>query len=310
MLRGHDGEGINSTKFKSKGKEQTFDFIESIHAAEVSCHSEEHPAHRFEVELESASFTEEKYELFDNYQRDVHHDFKSTLHGFEKFLVTTPLLSEDIPYPSPPPANLPKKYGSYHQLYRLDGELIAMAVLDILPYCVSSVYFIYGKAWERFSFGKVSALREISLAREIHEAGVSEMRYLYMGFYIQSCQKMRYKSEYAPSYLLDPENYEWFPLEFCKSLLEKNRYACFSEPKHSVQSSPANISDIKPPRILDTSVLNEIRILVPARSSCTSAFIVPVYRTNLWEFDDLREVFEACVEGLGLGLIREITFTL
>lgn len=63
--------------------------------------------------------------------------------------------SEDIPYPSPPPANLPKKYGSYHQLYRLDGELIAMAVLDILPYCVSSVYFIYGKAWEHFSFGKV-----------------------------------------------------------------------------------------------------------------------------------------------------------
>jgi len=63
-------------------------------------------------------------------------------------------------------------------------------------------------------------LREISLAREIHEAGVSEMRYLYMGeyfharlifgterdigFYIQSCQKMRYKGEYAPSYLLDP----------------------------------------------------------------------------------------------------------
>lgn len=38
-----------SSKLKSKGKEQTFDFIESIHAAEVSCHSEEHPAHRFEV---------------------------------------------------------------------------------------------------------------------------------------------------------------------------------------------------------------------------------------------------------------------
>lgn len=30
-----------------------------------------------------------------------------------------------------------------------------MAVLDILPYCVSSVYFIYSKAWEHFSFGKV-----------------------------------------------------------------------------------------------------------------------------------------------------------
>jgi arginine-tRNA-protein transferase len=33
-----------------------------------------------------------------------------------------------------------------------------MAVLDILPYCVSSVYFMYDKAWEQFSFGKVCTL--------------------------------------------------------------------------------------------------------------------------------------------------------
>jgi arginine-tRNA-protein transferase len=50
---------------------------------------------------------------------------------------------------------LPKNYGSYHQLYKIDGTLIAMAVLDILPKCVSSVYFMYDKTWERFSMGKV-----------------------------------------------------------------------------------------------------------------------------------------------------------
>jgi arginyl-tRNA--protein-N-Asp/Glu arginylyltransferase len=31
-----------------------------------------------------------------------------------------------------------------------------MAVLDILPNCVSSVYFMYDKAWEKHSLGKVS----------------------------------------------------------------------------------------------------------------------------------------------------------
>jgi len=38
-----------------------------------------------------------------------------------------------------------------------------MAVLDILPNCVSSVYFMYDKDWERFSLGKVgrTALDEI-----------------------------------------------------------------------------------------------------------------------------------------------------
>ena len=31
-----------------------------------------------------------------------------------------------------------------------------MAVLDILPNCVSSVYFMYDKEWEQFSLGKAA----------------------------------------------------------------------------------------------------------------------------------------------------------
>lgn len=54
--------------------------------------------------------------------------------------------------------HLPQTYGSYHQLYRVDGQLVAVAVLDILPSCVSSVYFMYDKNWEKFSFGKVDGL--------------------------------------------------------------------------------------------------------------------------------------------------------
>lgn len=185
VLKGRDVEmtdlETDSKKHKPKGKEQTFDLIKSIHAAEASFQSKEHPAHRFEIVLEPASFTDEKYGLFVKYQHDVHHDFDNTPGGFERFLVTTPLQTEVIPYPSPPPDHLPKKYGSYHQLYRLDGKLIAMAVLDILPYCVSSVYFMYDNAWGQFSFGKLSALREISLAREIYDAGISNMKFLYMG---------------------------------------------------------------------------------------------------------------------------------
>ncbi|KXN83722.1 Arginyl-tRNA--protein transferase 1 [Leucoagaricus sp. SymC.cos] len=292
-------------KQKSKEKERAFDLIGSIHTAETSFHSEEHPAHRFEIVLEPSSFTEEKYELFVKYQRDIHHDFKNTPHGFERFL------SEDIPYPSSPPPHLPKKYGSYHQLYRLDGELVAMAVLDILPHCVSSVYFMYNKVWEGFSFGKLSTLREVSLAREIHEAGISDMKYLYMGFYIHSCQKMRYKGEYAPSSLLDPESYDWFPLETCKPLLDQNRYACFSKPEESISGDPpAGLLDVKSPRIVDTSILDKIQVLVQVRSPNLAKFLVPIYRTQLWDYDNVREEYEACVEGLGVELIQEVTFEL
>ena len=33
---------------------------------------------------------------------------------------------------------------------------------------------------------------------------MKDMSWLYMGYYIRTCQKMRYKGEYAPSELLDP----------------------------------------------------------------------------------------------------------
>ena len=56
-----------------------------------------------------------------------------------------------------------------------------MAVIDILPHCVSSVYFMYDSKWERFSLGKLSALREITLAKEMYEAGAVDMKWLYMG---------------------------------------------------------------------------------------------------------------------------------
>ncbi|KAF9452509.1 hypothetical protein P691DRAFT_721999 [Macrolepiota fuliginosa MF-IS2] len=240
VLKGKEGEmmgiGTNQKNPESESKEQAFDLVKAIHTAEESFHKEERPAHRFETSLESAPFTEEKYQLYARYQRNVHNDFQSTLFDFEQFLATSPLRFEGIPYPSIPPGHLPRKYGSYHQLYRLDGNLIAVAVLDILPCCVSSVYFLYDKVWEEFSPGKLSAMREISLAREIHEAGISDMQYLYMGFYIKSCQKMRYKGEYTPSYLLDPEAYDWHPLGLCRPLLQQNRYVCFSNPSHSIQA--------------------------------------------------------------------------
>jgi arginyl-tRNA---protein transferase len=61
-----------------------------------------------------------------------------------------------IPYSSAKPQHLPEAYGSYHQMYRLDGELIALGVIDILPNCVSSVYFMYDPDWQKYSFGKVT----------------------------------------------------------------------------------------------------------------------------------------------------------
>lgn len=53
-------------------------------------------------------------------------------------------------------------------------------MIDILPSCVSSVYFIWDPDWAWASLGKLSALYEIALVREMAEAG-AEMEWLYMG---------------------------------------------------------------------------------------------------------------------------------
>lgn len=73
----------------------------------------------------------------------------------EPLILASDFQREDIEYGKPAPAQLPQQYGAHHQLYRVDGELIAMGVLDILPNCVSSVYFIYSPKWAWASLGKV-----------------------------------------------------------------------------------------------------------------------------------------------------------
>lgn len=50
-------------------------------------------------------------------------------------------------------------YGSFHQQYWLDGRLICVGVLDILPKCVSSVYLYYDPEFFFLSPGTYSALR-------------------------------------------------------------------------------------------------------------------------------------------------------
>lgn len=52
------------------------------------------------------------------------------------------------------PENGPSQgYGSFHDQYWLNGQLIAVGVIDILPSCISSVYFFYDPAYSHLSLG-------------------------------------------------------------------------------------------------------------------------------------------------------------
>lgn len=55
------------------------------------------------------------------------------------------------------------------------------------------------------------------------------IRDYYMGYYIHTCPKMSYKGSYSPSFLLCPERLTWVPLEFCRPVLDRQKYARLSD---------------------------------------------------------------------------------
>ncbi|XP_062436410.1 arginyl-tRNA--protein transferase 1 isoform X2 [Rhea pennata] len=162
--------------------------------------------------------------LFAKYQMAIHKDAPSDCgeNEFTRFLCDSPLEAENLP--DGPDCG----YGSFHQQYWLDGKIIAVGVIDILPYCVSSVYLYYDPDYSFLSLGVYSALREIAFTRQLHEKA-PDLCFYYMGFYIHSCPKMRYKGQYRPSDLLCPETYIWMPIEQCLPLLEHSKYCRFNQ---------------------------------------------------------------------------------
>ncbi|XP_012154419.1 arginyltransferase 1 isoform X3 [Megachile rotundata] len=164
--------------------------------------------------------SKQSYEVYRKYQTMIHGVVpeKVTEKQYIRFLVKSPL------QPWTPEDGPPSGYGSFHEQYWLDNELIAVGVIDILPSCISSVYFFYDPAYSYLSLGTFSSLREVYLTRELNKVAPA-LKYYYMGFYIHTCPKMRYKARMRPSKLLCPETYGWFDIEPCLLKLDKQKYS-------------------------------------------------------------------------------------
>jgi arginine-tRNA-protein transferase len=132
--------------------------------------------------------------------------------SFYRFLVESPLSTG-------------KKTGTFHQHYRINGTLIAVGVVDFLSDGLSSVYAFYNSAFARSlcPLGKFLILKEIDYCRE------QNLPFYYLGYYIHSCTKMRYKAEYQPSQLLCPVTLQWVGAREAQETLDKEspeRHCC------------------------------------------------------------------------------------
>ncbi|KRT85246.1 hypothetical protein AMK59_399 [Oryctes borbonicus] len=189
---------------------------------------------------EDASYHSDiEFEIYNKYQTIIHNDppEKCSKPAFLRFLVDTPLKPEKWTN------NDNIGFGSFHQQYWLDEKLIAVGVIDILPKCVSSVYFFYDPDYRSLTLGTYGSLSEIGFTRRLYQS-VPSITYYYMGFYIHSCPKMRYKGRLVPSDLLCPETYKWFPITDCIPKLEQSKYCRFETDPKAEDEDACSASDI------------------------------------------------------------------
>lgn len=147
---------------EKRSKRDKFDLLEAVHKSEYESikrpvgkktNAPIEPAHKFEVNLEPDKYTNEKYafdhifeqrpnycrhQLLIKYQKEVHKDpeWRWRKESFTRFLCSG--LNQQVLKIR----GKTMKLGSYHQCYRLDGKLVAVGVLDLLPQAVSSVYLL------------------------------------------------------------------------------------------------------------------------------------------------------------------------
>jgi arginyl-tRNA--protein-N-Asp/Glu arginylyltransferase len=98
---------------------------------------------------------------------------------------------------------------------------IAHGFVDILPSCLSSIYFFYDPDYAEFSLGTYSLLCELEYALTHH------LDYLYLGYYIYENPSMRYKAEIRPSEVYSPFG-TWTPFRTVEGdyLLSPERTRC------------------------------------------------------------------------------------
>jgi arginine-tRNA-protein transferase len=83
-------------------------------------------------------------------------------------------------------------------------RLLAVAVTDVLPQALSAVYTFFDPDAPARSLGTFAVLQQIALARR------EGLPYLYLGFWIESHPKMRYKANFRPLQLLDGGEWRTF----------------------------------------------------------------------------------------------------
>jgi arginine-tRNA-protein transferase len=134
------------------------------------------------IHVGQPQLTDEKLDLYRRYITRRHHAIEPTRReGLEAFLYTSPIDTIEITYRGP------------------TNQLLAVGICDVCSHSLSSVYFYFDPNELRRGLGTFGALHEIRLAQSLN------LPHYYLGYWVQGCPSMNYKSTFRPCEVLHPD---------------------------------------------------------------------------------------------------------
>lgn len=87
-----------------------------------------------------------------------------------------------------------------------NDQVVAVAVSDELDNHLSAVYTFFDPEQDQRSLGRFCILSQIERCKELG------LRYLYLGYWVEDCRKMNYKTDYQPLELLNENGWQTLQL--------------------------------------------------------------------------------------------------
>ncbi len=143
------------------------------------------------MEIVEPSATDEKLDLYHRFHefQTGHKDWPEryeSLESFSESFVENPFPSEEWNF-------------------RVDGELVGVGYVDVLPTSLSMIYFFYSPEVRSISLGTFNVLKGID------EAVRRKRPFVYLGYYVSGCRSLEYKARFRPHERFDWLSQTWKP---------------------------------------------------------------------------------------------------
>ncbi len=82
-------------------------------------------------------------------------------------------------------------------LYIVEDKLVGVDLIDVLDDGISAIYFFYDPDFTKLSLGTYSLLYQIDLAK------ILDLKWIYLGYWVDGCKAFAYKPNFKPQEILD-----------------------------------------------------------------------------------------------------------